>query len=61
VIVKGCIDDCDICEPELQKSIELDLERKELETSSSRDRSNCSRNHSSNRCCPKDEEEKEDE
>jgi hypothetical protein len=25
VIVKGCLDECDICEPELQKRIELEL------------------------------------
>jgi hypothetical protein len=31
IIVKGCLDDCDVCEPELHRSIELDLERKELE------------------------------
>jgi hypothetical protein len=31
IIVKGCLDDCDVCEPELHRSIELDLERKALE------------------------------
>ena len=31
IIVKGCLDDCDVCEPELHRAIELDLERKELE------------------------------
>jgi hypothetical protein len=31
IIVKGCLDDCDVCEPELHQSIMLDLERKSLE------------------------------
>lgn len=31
LIVKGCIDECNTCEPALKRSIELDLQRKELE------------------------------
>ncbi len=31
VIVKGCLDECQTCEPALQKKIELDLARKVLE------------------------------
>jgi hypothetical protein len=31
VMVKGCVDECDICEPELQRKIELELVHKELE------------------------------
>ncbi|HEV2201575.1 MAG TPA: hypothetical protein VGR73_17280 [Bryobacteraceae bacterium] len=30
VIVKGCIDDCDTCEPELHRKIQLELDEKEL-------------------------------
>lgn len=30
LIVKGCIDDCDVCEPEVQRKIQLDLEEQEL-------------------------------
>ena len=30
IIVKGCIDDCDVCEPELEKKIQLELEEQEL-------------------------------
>ena len=29
VIVKGCLDDCDVCEPSLDREIELELERKQ--------------------------------
>lgn len=31
VLVKGCLDECNICEPALDEEIELDLERKRLE------------------------------
>lgn len=31
VVVKGCLDDCDICEPELKQEMALDLARKDLE------------------------------
>jgi len=30
IIVKGCLDSCDVCEPELQKKIELELAEKDL-------------------------------
>ncbi len=30
VIVKGCLDDCDTCEPELQRKIQLELDELEL-------------------------------
>ena len=31
ILVKGCLDTCDICEPELQQQITLELTRKDLE------------------------------
>jgi hypothetical protein len=31
ILVKGCLDDCSICEPELEQEIKLALKRKELE------------------------------
>jgi len=31
VLVKGCLDDCSVCEPNLEQEITLDLKRKELE------------------------------
>jgi hypothetical protein len=31
ILVKGCLDDCSVCEPELERKIQLELERKELE------------------------------
>ena len=31
LLVKGCLDDCDVCEPALEKSIELELEHERLQ------------------------------
>jgi hypothetical protein len=31
ILVKGCLDDCSVCEPTLEQEIELDLKKKELE------------------------------
>ncbi len=31
VIVKGCLDECGVCEPELQRQMQLELERMELQ------------------------------
>src|SRR5262249_19790155 len=32
IIVKGCLDECDTCEQHLEREIELDLQRKHLES-----------------------------
>ncbi|HZS06471.1 MAG TPA: hypothetical protein VFD58_16650 [Blastocatellia bacterium] len=61
VIVKGCIDDCDTCEPELQKSIQLDLERKELENKLLARQIELLEKSQQYRCCPKGEEEEVNE
>lgn len=57
VIVKGCLDDCDTCEPTRQRSIELDLERKQLENKLLARRVELLDKAQEYRCCPKDEEE----
>jgi len=31
LLVKGCLDDCDICEPELKRLMDLEATRKDLE------------------------------
>jgi hypothetical protein len=31
ILVKGCLDECSVCEPNLEREIELDLKKKELE------------------------------
>lgn len=56
VIVKGCFDDCDICEPSLQKEIELDLERKRLENELLKRKIELLDKSQEYRCCPADSE-----
>lgn len=57
MLVKGCLDDCDICEPALDKAIELDLERKALENELLKKQIALLEKSQEYRCCPADEEE----
>jgi hypothetical protein len=52
IIVKGCLDDCDVCEPELHRSIELDLERKSLENKLLARQIELLEKSQEYRCCP---------
>ncbi len=54
VMVKGCLDDCDTCEPNLDRSIELDLERKQLENELLKKRIELLEKSQEYRCCPAD-------
>ena len=56
IMVKGCLDDCDVCEPTLDRSIELDLERKQLENDLLRKKIELLAQSQEYRCCPVDEE-----
>jgi hypothetical protein len=56
-IVKGCLDDCCTCEKELQKSIDLDLQRKELENQLLQRQIDLLENSQEYRCCPAGQEE----
>jgi hypothetical protein len=56
IIVKGCVDECDVCEPELHKSIELELERKQLENELLKKQIDLLENSQEYRCCPDGEE-----
>ena len=60
VIVKGCLDDCQTCEPELQKEIALDLGKKQLENSLLKKQIELLEKSQEYRCCPKGEEETEE-
>ena len=42
ILVKGCVDECSICEPSLDQEIELELQKKELENKLLHGRSICS-------------------
>jgi hypothetical protein len=57
VIVKGCLDDCDVCEPSLDREIELDLERKQLENELLKKQIDLLDKSQEYRCCPDDDEE----
>ena len=52
VIVKGCLDGCDTCEPELQRERELDLERKDLENQLLKRQIELLDKSQEYRCCP---------
>lgn len=55
VLVKGCLDDCCICEPELKKQIELELERRDLENQLLKKQIDLLEQSQQYRCCPADE------
>jgi len=61
LLVRGCIDDCDICEPALQKEIDLDLERKALENQLLKRQVELLDKAQEYRCCPAGEDHEEDD
>lgn len=61
LLVKGCLDDCDVCEDSLMKEIEIDLERKKLENDLLRKQIELLEKSQEYRCCPEGEEETEDD
>lgn len=57
VLVKGCLDDCDICEPELKKLMELEAARKDLENQLLQKQITLLEKSQEYRCCPAGQEE----
>ncbi|MCI0442839.1 hypothetical protein L0152_06430 [bacterium] len=57
IMVKGCLDECDICEPELHEQIHLELERKKLENALLQKQIDLLEKSQEYRCCPKGMEE----
>jgi hypothetical protein len=57
LLVKGCLDDCDTCEPALEKAIELELEHKRLQNELLKKQIELLEKSQEYRCCPADEEE----
>ena len=55
VLVKGCLDDCNICEPTVMQEIELDLERKKLENELLKRKIELLDKDQEHRCCPEGE------
>ena len=54
VIVKGCLDTCDICEPEVQRKIQLDLDEQELRNQLLKRQIELLDKSQEYRCCPAD-------
>ena len=52
MLVKGCLDSCDVCEPALEKEIELDLERKQLQNELLKKQIALLEKSQEYRCCP---------
>ena len=52
VIVKGCFDDCNICEPELQKKMQLELTQLDLQNQLLKRRIDLLDKAQEYRCCP---------
>jgi len=57
LLVKSCMDDCNICEPALIKERELDIERKNLENELLKRQIELLEKSQEYRCCPKSSEE----
>ena len=57
VIVKGCLDECDVCEPNLDREIELDLARKQLENELLKKKIDLLEKSQEYRCCPDGDED----
>jgi hypothetical protein len=57
VLVRGCLDECDICEDARKKDILLDLERKKLENEKLKREIELMDQDQQHRCCPADETE----
>ncbi len=52
VVVKGCLDDCEVCEPALKRKIKLDLDRQELENELLKRQIELLDQSQEYRCCP---------
>jgi hypothetical protein len=57
VIVKGCLDDCEVCEPSLGREIELELERMHLENELLKKQISLLEKSQEYRCCPDDDDD----
>jgi hypothetical protein len=57
VLVKGCLDECDICEPELKRQIDLELVRMDLENQLLAKKIALLEQSQEYRCCPAGETE----
>jgi len=61
IMVKGCLDDCNVCEPAKEASIKLDLEHKKLKNQLLQRQIELLENSQEYRCCPINETSEETE
>jgi hypothetical protein len=52
LLVRGCLDECNVCEPTLRQEIKLDLERKRLENEMLKRQTELLEESQEYRCCP---------
>ena len=52
MVVRSCLDDCDVCEPTLDESIKLDLEHQRLNLALLQKQIDLLDKHQDYRCCP---------
>ncbi|PWT97688.1 MAG: hypothetical protein C5B51_30860 [Terriglobia bacterium] len=57
LLVKGCLDDCNICEPEVEQKIQLELKRLDLENQLLQKKIDLLEKSQEYRCCPPSEVE----
>lgn len=60
ILVKGCLDDCNVCEPEREQEIKLELERKQLKNKLLARQIDLLEKSQEYRCCPPGEVEEEE-
>jgi hypothetical protein len=61
VLVRGCLDECETCEPALEKEIELDLERKKLENKLLERQIELLEKSQEYRCCPSESDDSDED
>jgi hypothetical protein len=59
ILVKGCLDDCNVCEPAREEEIKLELQRKKLENELLAKQIDLLEKSQEYRCCPAGEVEEE--
>ncbi len=52
MIVKGCLDTCDVCEPQLERKIDLELQHLDLENQLLKKQIDLLEKSQEYRCCP---------
>jgi hypothetical protein len=57
VLVKGCLDECDICEPELKQEMALNLVRMDLQNQLLKKQIELLEKSQEYRCCPAGDQE----